>query len=113
MALRHIALRTRDLEKTRRFYLDHLGLREPFTHPGMLFLETPRGQDLLNFIEVRQRIDPNAGGLDHFGIHVAPHGFAALQKRLKAARVKVVGRRGRSSIYIKDPNGYTVELYSD
>ncbi|PYO34192.1 MAG: hypothetical protein DMD86_09035 [Candidatus Rokuibacteriota bacterium] len=40
MALRHIALRTRDLEKTRRFYLDHLGLREPFTHPGMLFLET-------------------------------------------------------------------------
>ena len=113
MALRHIALKTRDLEKTRRFYVDHLGLRESFTHPGMLFLETPRGQDLLNFIEVRQRIDPNAGGFDHFGIHVAPHGFAALQKRLKAARVKVVGRRGRSSIYIKDPNGYTVELYSD
>jgi len=113
MALRHIALRTRDLEKTRRFYLDHLGLREAFTHPGMLFLETPRGQDLLNFIEVRQRIDPNAGGLDHFGIHVAPHRFAALRRRLKTAGVKVVGRRGRSSIYIQDPNGYIVELYSD
>ena len=34
MALRHIALRTRDLEQTRRFYIDHLGLREAFTHPG-------------------------------------------------------------------------------
>ena len=113
MALRHIALRTRDLEKTRRFYMEHLGLREPFTHPGMLFLETPRGQDLLNFIQVRKRIDPDAGGLDHFGIHVTPRRFAAFQKRLKAAGVKVVGRRGRSSIYIKDPNGYTVEFYAD
>jgi len=113
MALRHIALRTRDLEKTRRFYMEHLGLREPFTHPGMLFLETPRGQDLLNFIQVKKRVDPAAGGLDHFGIHVAPRRFAALQTRLRAAGVKVVGRRGRTSIYIRDPNGYTVELYAD
>jgi catechol-2,3-dioxygenase len=32
---------------------------------------------------------------------------------LKAAGVKVIGRRGRWSIYVKDPNGYTVELYAD
>jgi len=113
MALRHIALKTRDLEKTRRFYVDHLGLREAFTHPGMVFLESAGGQDLLNFIEVRKPIDPDAGVLDHFGIHVAPRRFAALRKRLQAAGVKVVGRRGRSSIYIEDPNGYTVELYAD
>jgi len=25
----------------------------------------------------------------------------------------VVGKRGRSSIYVKDPNGYTLELYVD
>ena len=113
MALRHIALRTRDLEQTRRFYIDHLGLREAFTHPGMLFVETAGGQDLLNFIEVRTRVNPDAGGLDHFGLHVARRGFAALGKRLQAAGVKVIGRRGRWSIYIKDPNGYTLELYAD
>ena len=113
MALRHIALKTRDLEETRRFYMDQLGLREAFAHPGMLFLETPRGGDLLNFIEVSQPVNPEAGGLDHFGIHVAPRRFAALRRRLKAAGVKVVGRRGRSSIYVKDPNGYTLELYVD
>src|SRR5438552_12225001 len=113
MALRHIALRTRNLEKTRCFYVDQLGLREAFTHPGMLFLETPRGRDLLNFIETRKPLDPGAGGLDHFGIHVAPRRFAALRKRLKTAGVKVVGRRGRVSIYVKDPNGYTLELYAD
>ena len=113
MALRHIALRTRDLERTRRFYMDQLGLREAFTHPGMLFLETPRGGDLLNFIEVRRSLDPGAGGLDHFGIHVPPRRFAALRKRLREAGVKFVGQRGRSSIYVKDPNGYTLELYVD
>ena len=79
----------------------------------MLFLESPGGGDALNFVEVRKRIDPEAGGLDHFGIHVAPRRFTALRKRLEAAGVKVVGRRGRSSIYVKDPNGYTLELYVD
>lgn len=113
MALRHLALKTRDLETTRRFYIEVLGLREAFSHPGMLFLETPGGGDLLNFARVRRRVDPRAGGLDHFGLHVGRKRFGPLQKRLKSAGVKVVGRRGRWSIYVKDPNGYTVELYAD
>ena len=112
MPLRHLALRTRDLETTRRFYIGVLGLREAFPHPGMLFLETPRGGDLLNFTRVR-RLDPRAGGLDHFGFYVGPRRLAALRRRLKVAGVKVVGQRGRASVYIKDPNGYTVELYAD
>lgn len=113
MALRHLALRTRDLETTRRFYIEVLGLREAFPHPGMLFLETPGGGDLLNFTRIRRRLDPRAGGLDHFGFYVGPRRLAVLRRRLKVAGVKVVGQRGRCSIYIKDPNGYTVELYAD
>jgi catechol 2,3-dioxygenase-like lactoylglutathione lyase family enzyme len=38
--LRHIALRSRDLRKTERFYVDVLGLRIAFPHEGMLFLES-------------------------------------------------------------------------
>ena len=113
MALRHLALKTRDLKATKRFYVEMLGLREAFPHPGMLFLKTPGGGDLLNFVGVRRRVDSRAGGLDHFGFYVGERRLAALRKRLKAAVVKVVGRRGRWSIYIKDPNGYTVELYAD
>ncbi len=113
MALSHLALKTGDLETTRRFYVETLGLREAFPHPGMLFLKTPGGGDLLNFVGVRRRVDPRAGGLDHFGFYVGERRLAALRRRLKAAGVKVVGRRGRWSIYIKDPNGYTVELYAD
>jgi len=113
MPLRHLALKTRDLAATKRFYVEVLGLREAFPHPGMIFLETPGGGDLLNFIRVRGPINVRAGGLDHFGLYVGPKRLPALGRRLKAAGVKVVGRRGRSSIYVKDPNGYTVELYAD
>lgn len=111
--LRHLALKTRDLAATKRFYVEVLGLREAFPHPGMLFLETPGGGDLLNFVQVRRRVNPRSGGLDHFGLHVGQKRLAVLGRRLKAARVRVVGRRGRWSVYIKDPNGYTVELYAD
>jgi catechol 2,3-dioxygenase-like lactoylglutathione lyase family enzyme len=111
--LRHLALKTHDLAATERFYVGVLGLREAFPHPGMLFLETPGGGDLLNFVRVRRRINPRAGGLDHFGLYVGPKRLTALGARLKTAGVKVVGRRGRWSIYVKDPNGYTVELYAD
>ena len=113
MPLRHLALKTRDLAATERFYVGVLRLRQAFPHPGMLFLETPGGGDLLNFVRVRRRIDPRAGGLDHFGLYVGQRRLTALGARLKATGVKVVGRRGRWSIYVKDPNGYTVELYAD
>jgi catechol 2,3-dioxygenase-like lactoylglutathione lyase family enzyme len=113
MPLRHLALKSGDLGATKRFYVEVLGLREAFRHPGMIFLETPGCGDLLNFVRTRRRVNPRAGGLDHFGLYIGPKRFAALGRRLKTAGVKVVGRRGRRSIYIKDPNGYTVELYAD
>ena len=67
--LRHLALKTRDLAGTARFYIDVLGLKPAFPHTGMLFLETPGGEDLLNFVGTRARFDPSAGGFDHFGLH--------------------------------------------
>ena len=111
--LRHLALRTRDLRRTERFYIDVLGLRQAFPHPGMLFLETPGGEDLLNFVETRRKFDAAAGGLDHFGLHVPRSRWRKVRARVKEAGVKVRGRRGATAIYIEDPNGYTVELYCD
>lgn len=111
--LRHIALKTRDLRSCERFYADILGLQVAFTHRGMLFLETPGGGDLLNFVLTRKRLDATAGGLDHFGLHVPVQEWRRLLARLDRAGVPIEGRRGQSAIYVKDPNGYTVELYRD
>jgi catechol 2,3-dioxygenase-like lactoylglutathione lyase family enzyme len=111
--LRHIALRTRDLRATERFYVDVLGLRIAFPHAGMLFLESPGGGDLLNFVASRRDVDAKTGGLDHIGLRVPAIGWRAAMARLRRAGVRVDGRRGRDAVYFRDPNGYTVELYRD
>jgi len=112
-ALRHLALKSRDLATTERFYCDVLGLEIAFPHEGMLFLRTPAGDDLLNFVETREAFDPGAGGFDHFGFHVPPARWDEMLAGLEGAGVEIRGRRGNTSIYIRDPNGYTVELYRD
>ena len=111
--LRHIALRSRDLRATERFYVDVLGLRIAFLHEGMLFLESPGGGDLVNFVGTRRAFDPEAGGLDHLGLRVTSAAWRQTMDRLKRARVRITGRRGRDAVYFRDPNGYTVELYRD
>lgn len=113
VGLRHLALKTRDLETTERFYTGVLGLRVAFRHRGMVFFESPGESDVLNFCQVARRFDPESGGLDHFGLHVDRRRFRSLQERLKAAGVKLTGRRGPWAIYFLDPNGYTVEVYAD
>ncbi|MBI2155160.1 MAG: VOC family protein [Candidatus Rokubacteria bacterium] len=113
MGLQHLSLKTRDLKATERFYTEVLGLRVAFRHRGMVFLESPGEEDVLDFCQVSRAFDPRAGGLDHFGLHVERRRFGALRERVKAARVKIVGRRGRWAFYFKDPNGYMVELYAD
>ena len=111
--LRHLALKSHDLGATERFYLDVLGFEVAFPHEGMLFLQTPGGDDLLNFVATRAAFDPAAGGLDHFGLRVPGVRWRSTLAALRRADVAIRGRRGRDAVYIKDPNGYTVELYRD
>ncbi len=111
--VRHIALKTRDLKATERFYIDVLGLEHMFPEDGELFLQTPSGGDILNFIGTEEHFDPSAGGFDHFGIHMIESDWSQLPAQLERAGVPIQGRRGKVAIYIEDPNGYKVELYKD
>jgi catechol 2,3-dioxygenase-like lactoylglutathione lyase family enzyme len=106
-------LRSRDLPATERFYVDVLGHRVAFPYEGMLFLETPGGGDLLNFVATRRTFDAEAGGLDHVGFRVPAGAWRATMARLSRAGARIEERRGRDAVYIRDPNGYTVELYRD
>jgi catechol 2,3-dioxygenase-like lactoylglutathione lyase family enzyme len=111
--LRHIALKTRDLEASERFYIDVLGFERMFLEEGNLFLQTPSGGDILNLIGTEERFDPSAGGFSHFGIHVLESDWNQLPAQLEQAGVPIQEHRGKVAIYIEDPNGYTVELYKD
>lgn len=111
--LNHVSVVAKDMAESVRFYTEVLGLEEAFEHAGMIFLRTPGSSDLLNFVETTRAFDPKGSGLDHFGLHLTPARWKRVRERLKRAGVPINGRRGRSAIYIEDPNGYTVELYID
>jgi catechol 2,3-dioxygenase-like lactoylglutathione lyase family enzyme len=111
--LLHIALLTRDLKKTERFYTAVLGLKVAFrVPPNMVFLRSPASQDLINFVGTKKRIAANAA-LQHFGFKTTKAGLASLEKKLKENEIEVEGRRGKHAIYFSDPNGYTLEYYCD
>lgn len=111
--LRHIALKSLDLKKTEKFYTETLGLKVAFrVSAEMLFLRSPKGNDLLNFIKSDEK-PRTEGGLDHFGFKVSAADLKRLEKKLKEQRVGIEGRRGKSSIYFRDPDGYCLEFYCD
>ncbi len=111
--LRHISLKTRDLKKSERFYTEVLGLKIAFrVPPKRIFLCSPKGEDLLDFVKSNEKFRPTQG-LDHFGFKVSRAILKSIEKRLKKNRARIESRRGRSSIYFRDPNGYLVEFYCD
>ena len=63
-------------------------------------------------MKTEERLDLSSG-LDHFGFKVSHAVLRQIEKRLKENSVKIEGRRGRDSIYFRDPNGYWVEFYCD
>ncbi len=111
--LSHIALKTRDLKKTEAFYTRVLGLEVAFRHPpNMIFLSTPGSDDLLNFVKSARSLS-GGQGLDHIGFKITRAGLKRMEKKLKANKVAIEGRRGSDALYFSDPNGYQIEFYCD
>ena len=112
----HIQISVTDLDKSLAFYTGLLGMKESFrVGGGLVFLSTPGSNDLLTLRPVDGPVDPEAGGLQHFGFSVAPEDHEAAVAEAKAFGAEVVdaGRQGRDErpyAYIKDPDGYVIEL---
>lgn len=131
--LGHYSIRTGDLEASRRFYTEVLGLREgfrpPFRFPGIwLYL----GGDEADFGVVHiigiDRDDPQGlqeylgdrdetsltgtGAVDHVAFLAT--GLADMRARLAARGAPFTGRTvpslGLYQLFVTDPSGVTVEL---
>jgi lactoylglutathione lyase len=111
----HIALYAKDIEKTRIFYRDILGLGEPFS------LNNPDGSFSMTFFKVndRQYVEifperaPNTDRLNH--ISVETDDIEGMRRYLAEKGVKVpdkpsVGRIKNKSFNVQDPDGHTVEF---
>jgi catechol 2,3-dioxygenase-like lactoylglutathione lyase family enzyme len=123
--LQHYTIEPQDLEKTREFYVDILGLengeRPPLGFPGywlysggvatvhLMGTRTPREGIVVRGTEKKYE---DTGRLDH--IAFAASDVEGVRKRLNEKKVtfreQIVPRTGDTQIFLYDPDGVGVEL---
>jgi catechol 2,3-dioxygenase-like lactoylglutathione lyase family enzyme len=118
----HIALLSRDVETTIRFYQDLLEfplteLFENRDHPGSthFFFDIGNGNALAFFDFPGLDLGPYAevlGGLHHIAISVTQQRWDHLRAKLVEAGVEIVFEH-KSSIYFMGPDGERLELLAD
>ena len=119
--LHHNAYRCRDSEETRGFYEDFLGLRlvsafEIDEGRGLhTFFEMDDGSCLAFFEVPGMPFDfKQQNALDlHIALGVEPHTFESMLQKAKSEGREVGGPVDHGfvrSIYLRDPNGYIIEL---
>ena len=121
----HIVLRIVDKEAMIAFYRDVLGCAVDWDRPELGLTHIRAGASLIDLVTVDGKLGslggaaPGAEGrnLDHFALAVRPFDEAAIRAHLAAQGVEIAdegqryGAEGEGpSIYIRDPEGNTVEL---
>jgi catechol 2,3-dioxygenase-like lactoylglutathione lyase family enzyme len=113
--LKHLALLVHDIRRARRFYETYFGFDAGSTwHGDVLFLRNADGFDLAL---MKGEHPPNPGAFHHFGFQVpSADDVNRLHNKLLVdgvAIVEFVDEPDLLSFKCVDPDGYTVELYSD
>ena len=120
LGLDHVVLRVKDRDASRRFYCDLLGATLEHVNPGFSLVQLRFGQALIDLLPR----DPGAPaptpetGMDHMCLSIRCDDLQKVADGLRAKGVTVEGevveRRGAfgegPSIYLRDPDGYRVEL---
>ncbi len=115
--LDHVVLRVADLERAIRFYCEVLGCREERRVGSINLVQLRAGAALIDLVPAEGPPGAGGGNMDHFALRIEPFDEAGLRAHLDSHGVKVgeVARRYGAegdgpSLYIKDPDGNTVEL---
>ena len=121
----HIVLRVVDLAAMERFYCQVLGCKVERRQDGIGLIQLRAGRCLLDLVPVDGKLGRMGGAapgvegrnVDHICFRVEPFDEAAIRGELAAAGVPAgpvesrYGAEGEGpSIYLKDPEGNTVEL---
>jgi len=115
--LTHIHLAVRDLKRSLQFYTRVFGMKESFrVGRTMVFLNTPGSRDLVTLRKAGAG-EPagDGGGIAHFGFRLDDgQGLDAAVREVVAAGGALVERGehrpGEPYAYVRDPDGYVIEL---
>lgn len=103
----HVGLMVRNIERSRKFYRETLGLQNKLRHQGVAYV--PAGSDLLVLYD-----QDHGFPKIHFGFRVnTPEQVDQWRDWLKKKRVKIledVKEHGFSSVKFRDPDGHCIEI---
>lgn len=123
--LDHVVLRVRDVAASLAFYRDVLGCDVDNVQEVFELYQVRAGASLIDLVALDGPLGRMGGAgpkgegrnMDHFAIRVEPWDANAIRAHLAAHAVEIVadGRRygaegAGPSIYVRDPDGNTVEL---
>ena len=112
----HIQISVTDIERSLQFYTGLFGMEIAFRDGDLVFLRTPGANDLLTLRPTDERVSPDGEGMQHFGFNIKAEDFEAALAEVKQSGAEILstgrhgGAQGSLYAYIKDPDGYTIEL---
>jgi catechol 2,3-dioxygenase len=119
----HVVLKVRDLERTKKFYAEVMGLEVMKVEPSIkmaFFASNGRDHHEIAAIEIEGNVpDSQAGGvgLSHVAFRLRDDAhLRAAYTDLKEHEVKIISAVNHGvtkSIYFRDPDGHLLEVYCD
>ena len=125
LGIDHLVLRSADVARLRRFYVDVLGCTVEREQPAIGLTQLRAGSGLIDLVSLDGPLGRTRGAgpgvegrnLDHFCLRIDPFDADALRAHLAAHGVQVgnvetrFGAEGSGpSLYLHDPEGNMVEL---
>jgi glyoxylase I family protein len=118
LGLDHVVLRVRDQAASQKFYTEVLGCTLDHVNERISLVQLRFGEQLIDLLPATRPVTEPGSGMDHFCLSIRCDDLGAVGQALRARGVEVLGdvvdRRGAygtgPSLYIHDPDGYTLEL---
>ena len=106
----HVVLHVNDVERSKKFYTEILGMTVYREDEGQVFLHV--GQQGVALFKKPGNAPLTAGqDLNHLAFNVAAGTFESLKAELEQRGVAVSGRPGQDRcIYFRDPDGHRLQL---
>ena len=113
--LTHLAIKVRDIEKSRQFYEMVFGARTMYQSDTFIQLQTPGARDII-VLEKSEEVLHNENGIIHFGFRLKTVvDIDTMVKVISSAggKIKETGEfvPDEPYIFMYDPDGYEVEVW--